>query len=156
GFEVSVVAGLPLAAGPVAARRWPPVQREQHNGVDIYRAVGTTFRPRRFIGRATNYVTYFLSACLAALGVPKADVVVALTDPPLIGLAALLAARRSRARFVFLCQDIFPEVAVLLEDFRSEQINRWLDRISRYLVRRADRVVALGETMRKRLIEGKG
>jgi len=41
---------------------------------------------------------------------------VALTDPPIIGLAALMLARRWRAKFVLLCQDVFPEVARLLAE----------------------------------------
>ena len=84
------------------------------------------------------------------------DVVVSLTDPPVVGLAALLAARRSRAGFVFLCQDIFPEVAGLVEDFRSDAVNRLLDRINRLVIREADRIVAVGETMRDRLVAEKG
>jgi colanic acid biosynthesis glycosyl transferase WcaI len=155
GFEVSVVAG-PAPGHEGGGRGWPPVRRETRNGVEIFRAAGTAYSKKRFAGRAANYLTYFASACLAAYRVPRPDVVVALTDPPIIGLAALLAVRRAASRFVFLCQDVFPEVAVLLEDFRSERVNRWLDRVSRLLVRRADRVVALGETMRERLITGKG
>ncbi|MBI2360898.1 MAG: glycosyltransferase family 4 protein [Deltaproteobacteria bacterium] len=80
----------------------------------------------------------------------------ALTDPPIIGLAAAFAARRSGAKFVMLYQDIFPEVACLLEDFHNEAVNRLLDRVNRFLIRKADRVVALGETMKERLVAGKG
>src|SRR5581483_9613680 len=104
----------------------------------------------------SNYVTYFLSACLAGLRLDRPDVVVALTDPPIIGLAAYLAARRFGARFVIAYKDVFPEVARLLDDFRSEAVERGLQAVNRFLARRADRVVALGETMRRRLIEGKG
>ena len=75
-----------------------------------------------------------------------------LTDPPILGLAALGWARRWHVPFVFLCQDIFPEVATLLEDFRSDRVNRALDRVNRLLLRRADAVVAIGETMADRLI----
>jgi len=150
GCEVTVVTGYPLRhAGPLSAD-------EVRNGVRIIRAAGTVYDPRRFAGRAANYLTYFASALVAALRVPRADVVVALTDPPIIGLAALLAARRMGARFVFLCQDVFPEVAMLLEDFRSGTVNGLLERVSRLLVRKADAVVALGETMKRRLVEGKG
>jgi len=157
--EISVVAGPPLLeqqADRGLLRGWMPVRREVHNGVKIFRAAGTTFPPRRFAGRAANYLSYFLSACLAGLTVPRPDIVVSLTDPPIIGLAALLTARRYGARFVFLCQDVFPEVASLLEDFHHETVNRLLERINRRLIRQADRVVALGETMRERLIAGKG
>ena len=152
--------------GPTSRRRgarrgegwigWAPFRRESRNGVQILRAQGTTFRPRRFAGRAANYLSYFLSACWAALRVPRPDVVVSLTDPPVVGLAALLAARRSRAGFVFLCQDIFPEVAGLVEDFRSDAVNWLLERINRLVIREADRIVAVGETMRDRLVAEKG
>jgi colanic acid biosynthesis glycosyl transferase WcaI len=81
-------------------------------------------------------------------------VYVALTDPPIIGLAAL-AARRDRA-FVFYCQDVFPEVAALLQDFRSPTVDWILERVNRLLLRRADAIVALGETMASRLVDGKG
>jgi glycosyltransferase involved in cell wall biosynthesis len=83
-------------------------------------------------------------------------VVVALTDPPIIGLAALHAARRAGARFVYVCQDLFPEVTRIMEDFRSRLIDGALERVGRALVARADRIVAVGETMRDRLVEGKG
>lgn len=156
GCEVSVIAGAPLVRGEgrkrPSAGGWKLVRRERHNGVEIYRASGTTFRPGSFLRRVTNYLSYFLSACLAGLRIPRQDVVVSLTDPPIIGLAALLTARRSRARYVFLCEDVFPEVATLLEDFRNETVNWILDWINRFLLRKADRVIALGDTMRQRLI----
>ena len=101
-----------------------------------------------------NYLTYFLSALWAALRLPRQDVTIALTDPPIIGLAALAA--RPRHGMVFFCQDIFPEVAGLLEDFHSPLINALLERLNRFLVRRAARIVALGDTMASRLVHGKG
>ncbi len=159
GFEVSVVVGPPLSTGSedgVYIPRWIPFRRERRNGVEIFRAGGTTFEPRRLISRTANYLSYFLTACLAGLRVPRPDVVVSLTDPPIVGLAALLAARRAGARFVFLCQDVFPEVTRLLEGFHNETVVRLLDRITRFLIQRADRVVALGDTMWMRLVAEKG
>ncbi len=149
GFEVTVVTGYPLAAQGHALSA-----SEDRNGVRIVRARGTTLSPRSFTGRATNYVTYFLSALWIAMRLPRQDVTVALTDPPIIGLAALAA--RPRRGMVFFCQDIFPEVAGLLEDFRSPLVNSLLDRLNRFMLRRAARVVALGDTMASRLIHGKG
>ena len=148
GFEVTVVTGYPVNASPA------PASSETRNGVRIVRARGTTFSPRRFAGRALNYVTYFLSASWKAVTLPRQDVTVALTDPPIIGLAALAA--RPRRGMVFFCQDIFPEVAGLLEDFHSPAVNAALDRLNRFLVRRAARIIALGETMASRLVNGKG
>lgn len=157
GSEVTVVAGRALhAARAETTWRIRPVTRERHHGVDIHRANGTRLSPRRFAGRAANYLSYFSAAVVASFGVGRPDVVVSLTDPPILGLAALWTARRAGARFVFLCEDIFPEVAVLVEDFQNSAVNASLDRVNRYLLRHADAVIALGDRMRRRLIEEKG
>jgi glycosyltransferase involved in cell wall biosynthesis len=157
GWRVTVVAGVPLTgSGAGAGVTRGLVRRETHAGVEILRARGTRFSKRRFAGRFSNYVTYFLSAAWAGLHIPRPDAVVAQTDPPIIGLAAYLASRRFGVPFVMAYKDVFPEVAVLLEDFQSDAVNRALAGVNRFLVRRADRVVALGDTMRRRLIEGKG
>ncbi len=42
-----------------------------------------------------------------------------------------------------------------MEDFQSPTVNRLLESINRLLIRNADRVVVLGETMGARLITGK-
>ena len=159
GFRVSVVAGpplLPAARETAPAARGGLFSREQRNGVEIFRARGTTFSKTRFVGRATNYVTYFLSACWASLRLDRPDVIVALTDPPIIGLAGWLAGKRFGAPLVMAYQDLFPEVTVLLPDFHSPAINAGLQTVNRFLCRQAECVVALGETMRARLIENKG
>jgi glycosyltransferase involved in cell wall biosynthesis len=156
GCQVTVVAGRPLAGDGASGGARGIVGRESHNGVRILRANGTTLHPRRFVGRVANYVSYAASAALAGLDIGRPDVVVALTDPPIIGRVALWAARRTGAPFVFLCEDIFPEVATLLEDFHSPAVNRLLDRINRHLIKEADAIVALGDRMRRRLVEEKG
>ena len=153
GFEVSVVCG---EAQGRPRSGFAPVRREWRNGVEILRAAGTTFGKGRFAGRVANYLSYFATAWFAKPLSGRPDVVVALTDPPIIGLAARSAARRSGAGFVFLCQDLFPEVTHLIEDFRSRRVDAVLERVSRSLVRGADRVVAVGETMRDRLVERRG
>ena len=88
-MDVTVIAGYPLAQDGHAV-----ASSERRNGVRILRARGTTFAPRSFAGRAANYITYFLSAAWIAVRVRRQDVAVALTDPPIIGLAALAARPR--------------------------------------------------------------
>jgi len=159
GWRVSVIAGVPLIpasdSGNGRAVGWI-TGRERHEGVDVFRARGTRLSKRRFIGRFTNYMTYFASACLAGLRLDRPDVIVALTDPPIIGLAACLASRRYGVPFVMSYRDVFPEVARLLEDFHVESVNAILQRVNRFLVAHADRVITLGESMQRRLIDGKG
>jgi glycosyltransferase involved in cell wall biosynthesis len=153
GCRVTVICGASLLPETNGAPSGPS---EAYRGIRIVRVRGSRFSKARFAGRATNYVTYFLSACWAALRIEKPDVVVALTDPPIIGLAGWLASRRHGAPLVMAYQDLFPEVATLLEDFHSQSINALLQAVNRFLCRKAARVVALGETMRARLIDNKG
>lgn len=157
GCRVTVVTGpplLPTAAVPTGG--WGLFTRDEHDGVTVFRARGTTFSKDRFIGRATNYMTYFVTACYAGLRLDRPDVLVAQTDPPIIGLAAWLAGKRFGVPFVMAFKDLFPEVTVLVKDFQSDAVNGALQAINRFLTRRAARVLALGDTMRRRLIDDKG
>ncbi len=159
GARVSVVTGIPLG---VIHGSWSPphgwclIGQERWKGISILRARGTSFSKRTLVGRMVNYLTYFGSACWAGLKLKHPDVVIALTDPPIIGLAALMAARRFRAKLVISYRDLFPEAARLLEVLRSPFIEKALRSINQILIRHADALVALGETMRRRLIEEKG
>jgi glycosyltransferase involved in cell wall biosynthesis len=78
-----------------------------------------------------------------------------MTDPPVVAIVALVAARRSRASLVVISQDVFPEIAVLLHRIENGLVVSLLRVTSRAYLKRADRVVAIGETMRRRL-EAKG
>ncbi len=158
GYEVTVVAGMPLSAEHSIARVpwYAPVRREERNGVRILRAWGTSLPTRKFTGRIANYLSYFWSAALASFRIGRPDVIVALTDPPIVSLTAITAAHLTGAKFVFLCQDIFPEVARLLEDFQNKRVEALLTRVSRFTVKQADRIIALGDTMKRRLVETKG
>ena len=159
--EVWVVAGPPLL-GPAPGRRRAgrgrrfPFRREERNGVRILRAWGTALRPGRFAARAANYLSYFGSACLAGLAVPRPDVVVALTDPPIIGLAALACARRPARASSSSARTSSPRWRVSSRTSGASGSIALLERITRLLIARADRVVAVGETMRERLVADKG
>ena len=158
GYQITVVAGMPLAAEEsVAPMHWySPVRAEERNGVRILRCWGTARPNRTLSGRIANYLSYFTSAVIASLRVGPADVVVTLTDPPIVALPAMATAALRGSRFVFLCQDVFPEVIRLLEGFQNRKIEAVLSWISRLTVRRADRIITLGDTMARRLVETKG
>jgi len=155
GFQVSVVAGPPYHPQTAEFKARFPLAQENHNGIRIFRSHSTTLPKHKAICRFTNYMSYFLSSLLAGLYLKKPDIIVSLTDPPIIGLAGLLWARIYGAKFVFWCQDIFPEVALLLEDFRNDILNRILEKINQLLLHEADKTIAVGETMMRRLVETK-
>lgn len=159
GCRVSVVTGIPQGECDGTWRHprgFSLVCSDSLGSVSILRARGTTFPKGIFLGRVSNYLTYFGSACLAGLRLERPDVIIALTDPPMIGLAGLLAARHFRCPLVISYRDLFPEAGRLLENVRSPFIEWALTQVNRILVRNADRLIALGEAMKKRLIHEKG
>jgi glycosyltransferase involved in cell wall biosynthesis len=76
-----------------------------------------------------------------------------MTDPPIIADIALVVARRYRAPLVVISQDVFPEIAVQLKRLENPVLMRLLRSLVSLYLRRADRVVAIGDTMKKRLEE---
>ena len=73
----------------------------------------------------------------------------------MLGAAAVFLARRHRSPLIVVCEDVFPEIASTLGRLRNPLAIGALRRTVSFYLRRADRVVAIGETMRMRL-EAKG
>jgi glycosyltransferase involved in cell wall biosynthesis len=128
---------------------------EMRNGVEIVRVHSTSFDRAPLHRRALNYFTYLGRALRQGLRAKRPDVVLCMTDPPMVGDVALLVARRFRRPLVVISQDVFPEIAVEVGRLTNPALVRTLDVLTRWYLRRATRVVAIGETMRRRL-EAKG
>ena len=124
-----------------------------HNGVRIVRVPSTSFERSKLFARAANYVTYLSNALLRGLRTPKPDIVLCMTDPPIVADVALLVARRYGAPLVVISQDVFPEIAVQLKRLENPVAMRLLRSLVSLYLRRADRIVAIGDTMRRRLEE---
>ena len=128
-------------------------RRAVRGGVEIVRVPSTSFERSKVAARAANYVTYMSNALLYGLRGPRPDLVLCMTDPPIVADIALLVARRYRAPLVVISQDVFPEIAVELRRLQSPLLVGALRMMIRWYLRRADRIVAIGETMRRRLVE---
>jgi colanic acid biosynthesis glycosyl transferase WcaI len=128
-------------------------RRLVHNGVEIVRVPSTSFERSKLFARAANYVTYLSNALLRGVRGPKPDIVLCMTDPPIVADVALLVARRYRMPLVVISQDVFPEIAVQLKRLENPIIMTLLRSLVSLYLRRADRIVAIGETMRRRLEE---
>jgi colanic acid biosynthesis glycosyl transferase WcaI len=124
--------------------------REEHKGVKIERAWATSFGKGSLPGRLADYLSFYLGAFWKLLRLPKHDIIMALTTPPLISLIALLIGRMRGMRVIALVQDVYPDVAVALGALKSDSlITRILDRLNRLVLSKVDRVIVLGECMRQ-------
>lgn len=144
-FDVRVVTGR-LRSHPDAPAA------EVRNGVEIVRVDSTAYDRANLLPRAANYATYLLNSLRAGLRGPQPDIVLCMTDPPVVGNVALAVARLRRASVVVISEDVFPEIAVELRRLTNPAVVSALRILVAFYLRRADRIVAIGETMRARLI----
>lgn len=141
-YEVTVVTGH--------VRDQP--DRSERNGVRIVRVRSTSYDRSRLSRRAANYLTYISGALREALASERPDVVMCMTDPPFIGAVAEIVARRFRTPLLVSTQDVFPEIAVKLGRLRNPLVIAALRLFVNFSLRRAERVVVIGETMKKRVV----
>jgi glycosyltransferase involved in cell wall biosynthesis len=126
-------------------------RRAERNGVRIIRVRSTVYDRAHLPGRGMNYLSYAVGVLGRAIVTSPPDLVVCMTDPPFIGSIARLVASRFRAPLLVVMQDVFPEIAVKLGRLRNPVVVGFLRMLIDPSLRAADRVIVIGETMKKRV-----
>ena len=148
--RVTVLAGRP-SYDP--AERHPRyfLRREVRGNLAVER-VGSTAYPRfQMRRRVSNYLTYLSLAIPRALSI-SSDIVLAMTDPPIEGIAGALVARLSGRPFVYNVRDLYPDMALGGSIVRPGSFTARWEAMHRWALRRAARVIVLGEDMRDRIV----
>ena len=128
----------------------------EHNGVLVTRVASTSYERSELGRRAVNYFSYLGSALRHALSGPRARSR-ALHDRSADHRRPRRrsSGKRVGAPVLVISQDVFPEIATELDRLRNPAVIGVLRGLVGAYLRRADRIVAIGETMRERL-EAKG
>jgi len=126
-------------------------RRELRGKVVVERIGSTSFARHQMLGRILNYLSYVCLAVPRACLIP-ADAVLAMTDPPFGGIVGAFVAWVKRRPFVYNIRDLYPEMAVLSKIVRSARWVRFWEKLHRWALSRARRVIVLGEDTRKRII----
>ena len=152
GHEVTVIAG---ARGYDNPDRVFPL-RESWEGIEILRVRTLGLGKAAKWRRALDFGSVFLGCAWRLAWLPRFDVVVALTSPPLISSLGSLFVNWKGGRLVVWAMDINPDEAIAAGWLRA---NSWTSRVlARMLVsslRRSTRVVVLDRFMKERVV-GKG
>jgi colanic acid biosynthesis glycosyl transferase WcaI len=144
-YDVTVITGL-LHDPPTA-----PGQFER-NGVRIVRVRSTAYDRRRLSLRGLNYLSYLGASALGGAVSRRPDLVMAMTDPPIAGVLAVGLGRRWNVPVVTVYQDVFPEIAVELGRLENPAVLKTFSLLSSWVLQNSTGVVAIGETMKRRLI----
>ena len=137
GWNVTVITGAPTNT--------THPQHQHHRGV----AVERVRTPRPLAGNVTAKGIAFLAFSAGAivrllLKARRGDIVVTMTDPPLLGVLTGVACGLKGARAVHWIQDIYPEIAITLSGHRWLGVLKWVRNGS---WRSAHRCIALSSEM---------
>jgi glycosyltransferase involved in cell wall biosynthesis len=148
--RVTVVAGRP-SYDPTERHPWRIWRRDLRGNVLVERVGSTAFPRFRMRGRVSNYLSYLALAMPRALAV-KADVVLAMTDPPVVGLLGAAIAKARGVPFVYNIRDLYPDMVLGGGVLRPGQwIEQW-EALHRKVLQGAARVIVLGEDARERIV----
>jgi colanic acid biosynthesis glycosyl transferase WcaI len=113
------------------------------------------FSKKSLLGRVFGLSGYLLLAAWSAFTARRPDAIVAETDPPVLGALAALLKAWHRCGFVYYLQDLYPEVGLALGRLRPGPLTWFIRWATQFGLRSADRIVVLGEDMRRR-VEARG
>jgi colanic acid biosynthesis glycosyl transferase WcaI len=148
--EITVLCGRP-SYDPTERRPWRLWQTEKAGRVRIIRVGSSTYPRFAMKRRVMNYLSYVALVIPRALFV-RCDLVLAMTDPPFQGIVGAFVAMLKRKAYVYNIRDMYPDMAVGGAIVRPGFLARVWEKLHRWALRRASRVIVLGDDMRARIV----
>jgi colanic acid biosynthesis glycosyl transferase WcaI len=129
-------------------------REETWKGVRIRRITTGKLGKKAPWRRAVDFAIFLICLAWRLVRLPRYDVVVALTTPPLIGFLAALFVRLKGGRLVYWVLDLNPDQAIaaglLKENSSLAKVFGWM---LKYTLRHSSRVVVLDRFMRTRALQ---
>jgi colanic acid biosynthesis glycosyl transferase WcaI len=150
GHEVTVVTSRRAYDDPSKAF----AKHEIWHGIRIIRVFATGFGKRAKWRRACDFASFLLSCCWRLLWLPRQDLVIAMTSPPLVSFIGAWFARLRGSRFCYWIMDLNPDEAVAAGWLAANSLPaRLLEGCSRFSLRNAAKIVVLDHFMQKRILD---
>lgn len=152
GHTVTVLAGRP-SYNPDQRHAYYLFRRDHQRNVIVERVGSTSFHRRRMAGRVANFLSYLGLGFIRAVTMrPRPDVVIAMTDPPLICLVAALVAKWRGCSFIYNIRDLHPDMALASGVVQPGFLTGIWECLHRWVLKQADLVIVLGDDMRARIL----
>jgi glycosyltransferase involved in cell wall biosynthesis len=149
GHDVTVIASRRAYDSPQT--RFPAESSWQ--GARVLRVANTGLGKKRAWHRAADFATFILSCAFRLIALPRFDVVVALTSPPLIAFLASVFVRLKGGKLVYWIMDLNPDEAIAAGWLnRNSTLAALLELIQSFCLETSDSIVALDGFMRDRIL----
>lgn len=152
GLMVEALCGYPYE---YHSSKSVPMQ-ETYKDIKINRLKYLKFKRTNAIGRLSNFLSFTLQCILNIFKLKNFKSVIVYSNPPVLPLVAIAANMIFGTKIVFVCYDVYPEVAVKTGALREKGlISTVMKFINCQLYKRAECVVALSEEMKKFLVNNR-
>lgn len=154
GHEVVVLTTMPhyqpdpeaLRSQPIR-RSWPLLKRSEFSGVPVYHAAmpqkGTSLW-----GRLLGFFLFHSISTVAGCSLLRGIDVIIVPSPPLtIGVSAWLIGVRHRAPYIYVVQELYPDLAIGLGAISNPLLIRLLRRLEAFVYNRAEAVAVISENI---------
>ncbi len=128
------------------------LSHETINGVEIRRLPLSSFGKKRILTRIIGTAIFMAQVFFVALFTPHIDGIFFSTSPPLIGFVASLAAMIRRVPVAYWAMDLNPDQLIAMDKIKETSWTaKFLEKVNRFILRRASLVVVLDRFMADRL-----
>jgi glycosyltransferase involved in cell wall biosynthesis len=123
------------------------------DGIRVLRVWSYITANQGFVKRTLDYISYMISASLAAPFACKPDIVIGTSPQFFTVCAAWMVSRLRRVPFVFELRDLWPESIKAVGAMKDSRLFRLLERVELFLYRKAAAIVSVTRSFRRILIE---
>ncbi len=132
------------------------LQKQVLDGIDVRRVLTWAAPNAGFLMRISNYLFYMLMAILVSPFLKRPDVVVSTSPQFFCGLAGYFVSRLRRVPWVLEVRDLWPESIVAVGAMEKSLAIRMLERIERFVYRKADHIVSVTDSFIPHILERGG
>lgn len=152
GYEVDVICGYPKE---YSLENRVPI-KENHKGINIRRLKYFQLKRSNIIGRLINYSSFTCAVAFRIVQLRKYKVIIVYSNPPILPLIASIARKVFKTRIVFVCYDVYPEIAYATNVLNKDSIiGKIMKGINRVIFKNVDKVVALSNEMKSYLLKAR-
>lgn len=127
-------------------------QRERMEGIEVIRVWSYITANEGFARRVLDYLSFMLSAILAAPWVGGVDVIVGTSPQFFTACAAYVVSRLKGVPYVFELRDLWPESIKAVGAMKDSPAIRMLERLEMFLYRKSAAVVSVTESFKRVLV----
>lgn len=128
-------------------------RRERWHSIDIVRISSVNAGKKHRWRRTLNFASYLFACAARLVAMPRQDVVIALTSPPLISWLGSLFTRIKGGELIFWSLDLNPDEAIAAGWLKERSLTaKFLARLLNSSMKRAKSIIALDEFMKERIV----